>query len=96
MVTISISVTDYEGTDFPEASHFPEWCAKAVQKAFGSSEQFGGAAVETECEGGALKTSVHLHGTTGNVEDLRNEILGFVKVDAWEAFCSTGYLAYAQ
>lgn len=83
---INVTTTAYEGDEFPEAEHYPEFVADRLSADYNA---------EVDCSVGS-RTAAHLYGfeDQGNT-DLEDEIRQRVQVDLWDEFCSTGYKAYS-
>lgn len=76
---INITTTEYEGADFPEAQHYPQYVANRI------AENFQGFEINVST---GLSTSVHVYGDE-SIDAV--ELADQVKVDLWETFCATDY-----
>jgi hypothetical protein len=82
---INITVTPYEGTDFPEAERWASYAQAAI------ADAHDGYMVEVE-EGRA--NAVHAYDAAGERDDDLSEAVLSSLTDLWEAFCADGYKAH--
>jgi hypothetical protein len=80
---IHVTVTPYEGTDFPEAVHYPEYVADQLSERYGARVEYS--------EG--LRTAVHVYGFEDESETER-EVRELLEVTLWEDFCADGYKGF--
>jgi hypothetical protein len=85
---INVTTTAFEGTDFPEAEHYPEFVAEQLAERYGA---------EVDCSIGSSgsRSLVVLYGFDGEERDIQHEVESLLKVDLWDEFCDHGYKAYS-
>lgn len=82
---INVTLSVYEGDDFPEAAGFPEYVAERIAAGWPGSE------VEISEVPDGQETRVFVYGGPGDADDVAAEITDMAKVDWWNDFCDDGY-----
>lgn len=80
---IAVTTTPYEGEQFPEAPHYPEYVAGRL------AEMFPGHQVDVS-EG--PRSAALVYGSDVDADEVKT----LVEVDLWDDFCADGYRAYSQ
>jgi hypothetical protein len=84
---IYVTVTPYEGDNFPEADHYPEYVAERLADLYSTTVVW--------TVGSRTLVSVYKNGRR-EFSDLDDEIEDLVKVGLWNDFCSHGYKEYMK
>jgi hypothetical protein len=82
---ISVTVTPYEGNDFPEATHYPDFVAEAL------AEHYPNHKIEV-LEGS--KNRAFIYGRSAHDTEA-DDIAELAQYGLWDEFCTEGYKAYS-
>lgn len=85
--TINITVTEYEGNDFPEAAHWHTYVRDEVSRLCAEA----GISAEIDVSYGLQQV---IHSARGPEAEAVEAIARDVLAEGWETFCASDYSAY--
>ena len=83
---INVTVTPYDGDEFPEAASYPEYVATRLAAIYPGSD----VSVEV-----GSRTKAHVYqDDMPDSSDMEAEVARLARVELWDDFCGDGYRAY--